>query len=423
VPQDPELQEARAEIERLRVLVEASKLINSSLEPRALWESILSVTSERLGVERGTLYFVDEKKAEIWAELLPEHGLHEIRLPIGQGLAGWVAKTGEEVILEDAASDARFDPSLDRRSGFTTRSMICVPVKNRHKAIVGVLQLLNKKEGTAFRRGDLEFLTSVSDHLAIAMENTTLHRALLVKERMERELKLGREIQARLLPPVPTGIPRTTFAAAFRPCYEVGGDYYDFSYLPTGEIGLAVGDVSGKGAPAALIMSSVKAALRVAAPLVSGNIVALTSRLNELLLELAQGRKHVTLFFASYAPATGRLRYVNAGHQPPLVMRAGGYDLLSTTGMPIGLLPEAHWREAEVCLEPGSSLLLYTDGVTEAVDPSEEQFGHDRLHDAARAALGRDFSGAPDAVLDAIDAFQEGAPPTDDETLVVVQRG
>jgi sigma-B regulation protein RsbU (phosphoserine phosphatase) len=419
---DPEVfTDMQAEVERLRVLVEASKLINSALEPRALYRSILSVASDRMGVERGTLYFVDEGKKEIWAELLPEHGLDEIRLPIGRGLAGWVAETGQDVILDDAYADPRFDTSLDSRSGFRTRSMICVPIRNRHRTVVGVLQLLNKRDAP-FGSRDVEFLSSVSDHLAIAMENTMLHRSLVVKERMERELMLGREVQSRLFPPAPAAVPGVEFAAAFRPCFEVAGDYYDFVPLPTGELGLAIGDVSGKGASAAIIMSSVKAALRMAAPLTT-DLAALMGRLNALLSEMAHGKKHATLFFACYAPATGHLRYVNAGHLPPLVLTGEGFELLMPTGVPIGLFDDAAYEERAIELAPGSVLVLTTDGVTEAVNAGDDEFGHERLADTARRALEGPLARVPDLILDAIDLFQAGAPPSDDETLVVMRRG
>jgi len=417
---DPLLNEARAEIDRLKVLVEASKLINSALEPRALFESILSVVGKELGVERGTLYFVDEAKKEIWAKLPPEHGLDEIRLPIGQGLAGWVAATGEEIVLEDAHLDPRFDSSLDKRSGYRTQSMICVPIRNRTRKIVGVLQLLNKKE-PPFGSRDLDFLLSVSEHMAIAMENTSLHMALVVKDRMERELRLGREIQSRLLPPVPTDVEGAELAAVCRPCYEVGGDYYDFIPLPTGELGLAVGDVAGKGASAAMIMSSVKAALRVAAPL-AGGLVGLVQRINELLMELAHGRKHVTLFFACYAPATGTLRYVNAGHHPGLVRGPDSWELLEATGMPVGLMDDAVYEEKTSRLAPGGALLLYTDGLTEAVNANDEEFGIERLQDAALDALERPLPELPEAVMGAVSRFQDGAPDMDDKTLLVLRR-
>src|SRR5213594_1658476 len=212
----------RDELERLRTLVEASKLINSSIEPDALLGSILTVARNELHVERGTLFFVDEEKHEIWTKIAGELA-GEIRLPIGKGLAGTVAATGEPVILHDAYEDPRFDRSSDQRTGYHTRSMLCVPIKNRGQRVVGVLQLLNKMSG-AFGARDLEFLSGISDHMAIAMENATLHLELLEKQRMEQELALGREIQGRLFPSAPVDVAGTELAAFSLPCYEVGGD-------------------------------------------------------------------------------------------------------------------------------------------------------------------------------------------------------
>ena len=206
---------------------------------------------------------------------------------MGKGIAGTVAATGETVIVHDAWADPRFDPSVDRRSGFRTRSILCVPIRNRTERIVGVLQLLNKRDG-GFGEADLEFLELVSEHVAIGMENATLHLSLLEKDRMQRELALGQEIQKRLLPAPPRAIPGTEIAATSVACFEVGGDSYDFIELPSGDLGLAIADVSGKGVAAALVMSSLQAALRVAAPL-DESPVRLAARLDKLIRELAGG--------------------------------------------------------------------------------------------------------------------------------------
>src|SRR5438552_8564318 len=353
----------RDEMDRLKTLVEASKLINSSIEPDALFGSILTVARNELHVDRGTLYIVDDPAQEIWAKIAGELS-SEIRLPIGKGLAGTVAATGEPVILHDAYADGRFDRSLDQRTGYRTRSMLCVPIRNRQQKIVGILQLLNKTNGM-FGARDLEFLSGISDHMAIAMENATLHLAMLEKERMEQELQLGREIQSRLLPQPPVDVEATHLAALSLPCYEVGGDYYDFLELPNGDLGLAIGDVSGKGVSAALIMSSLQAALRVAAPL-EDDLPQLVRRLNALVYRNTQAKKYVTFFFARYTPSTGALRYVNAGHNPAFVVGNGDPLELSSTGKPIGILPECEYEEGTIDLSPGSTLFLYTDGLNEA---------------------------------------------------------
>ncbi len=412
---------ANEEIERLKTIVEASKLINSSIEADSLFNSILAVARRELGVERGTLYFVDQAKGEIWSKIAEGLEVKEIRLPMGKGIAGSVAETGQPVILYDAYSDPRFDRSLDKTSGFRTRSMLCVPIRNREGRIVGVLQLLNKKQGS-FGPSDLDFLGAISDHMAIAMENATLHLSLLEKNRMERELQLGREIQSRLLPSPPIDIDGTELAARSVPCFEVGGDYYDFIEFPDGDLGLAMADVSGKGVAAALIMSSIQAALRIAAPL-EDDLSALMTRLNALLYRMARGRKYATFFFGRYTPENGVLRYVNAGHCHPLLV--GDDDLfeeIASTGRPIGILPEGEFHERSVTIPPGAMLFLYTDGLSEAMDPQEKEFSMERL----RAAVQRHRKADPETVaarvLETIAEFERGAHPMDDKTVVVMRR-
>jgi phosphoserine phosphatase RsbU/P len=414
------LLQQREEIERLKKLVEASKLINSSIDPDALFASILSVARQELGVERGTLYFVDDKTQQIWAKIAGELQGREIRLPIGRGIAGSVAANGEAVILHDAYADTRFDRSLDQASGYRTRSMLCVPIKNREQRIVGVLQLLNKVKGS-FGEKDLEFLESISDHMAIAMENAMLHLELLEKQRMERELQLGREIQSRLFPSPPSDISGIELAATSLPCYEVGGDYYDFIELPNGDLGLALGDVSGKGVSAALIMSSIQAALRVAAPIES-DLSMLIARLNGLIYRSAKGRKYVTFFFGCYTPSTGELRYVNAGHNPPYVLCNGELSMLQSTSRPIGILPDTTFEERTVVLERGCTFFLYTDGLNEAENRQEEDYGLGRLEALLREVAPLPVGDIPARVIQEITAFESGAHANDDKTLVVLRR-
>ncbi|MBI2212262.1 MAG: SpoIIE family protein phosphatase [Acidobacteria bacterium] len=414
------LQAAIVEIERLRTLVEASKLINSSIESDKLFDSILEVARRELDVERGTLYFLDHARGEIWSKIASGLQSSEIRLPIGKGLAGTVAASGEAIILHDAYADPRFDPSSDVKSGFKTRSMLSVPIHNRDGAIVGVLQLLNKRSGE-FGRRDLDFLEALSDHMAIAMENALLHLSAMERDRMLRELQLGREIQSRLLPPPPDDIPGIEISASCIPCYEVGGDYFDFIRLDSGELAFALGDVSGKGVSAAMIMSGVQAAYRLGAPVVR-DLPNLVERLNTLIYRGAGGRKYVTFFCGVYDPHTGGLRYTNAGHNPPLLVKNGIAQRLDTTGTPIGILPQGRFGEAATVIEPGATLVLYTDGFVEAENPDEEQYGMSRWTATVLEAASGPVAELPAHLNRLITAYEDGAKPLDDKTMVVMRR-
>jgi len=206
------------------------------------------------------------------------------------------------------------------------------------------------------------------------------------------------------------------------PCYEVGGDYYDFIEFPDGDLGIVIADVSGKGVSAAMIMSSVQSALRMAAP-VEPNLAALTTRLNALLFRMAGGRKYVTFFLGRYTPSTGEMRYVNAGHNPPFIIAGDRVEKLGSTGRPIGLLPDGSYEVATATLPPGSTLVLYTDGLNEANDLNEDEFGMDRLEELVTSASREYLERMPDVVLQAIAAFENGGHASDDKTIVVLRRG
>jgi sigma-B regulation protein RsbU (phosphoserine phosphatase) len=414
-----DLDSALAEIQRLRILVEASKMINSSIEGQALYQSILSVVRAELGVERGTLYLYDAAAQEIRADIEGEGGLTQIRLAVGQGLAGSVAATGESIVINDAYADPRFERKLDLQSGFRTRSLLCAPIRNRFGHLVGVLQLVNKIGGD-FGDVDLRFLESLSDHMAIAIENARYHVELVRREKLDRDLQLAREIQRGLLPSIPRDWEGIDIAARWVTSLDVGGDYFDFFRFENGDRGFVIADVSGKGVAAALVMSSVQAALRASVRL-EDDLLELTTEINSVLHEMTHGRKYATMFVARWSPRTRMLRYVNAGHCPALVASSQGVSRIDSTGMPVGLMPAARFREGSTELLPGSTLVLYTDGITEAVDPSEEdEFGTTRLMEVVGRAH-RTPDDLATAIIDAVAVHEAGEPPVDDKTIIALR--
>jgi len=217
-------------------------------------------------------------------------------------------------------------------------------------------------------------------------------------------------------------VPGLEYAGYCRPALGVGGDYYDF--VKVGEqLGIAVGDVSGKGIPAALLMASLQASLRAQAISTPTDLATLMSRLNALIYEASPANRYATFFYGQYDPATRGLSYVNAGHNAPMVFRREGSELLRVDGggPVIGLLPSAEYRQCGLGLQPGDVLVGYTDGISEAMNPEDEEWGEDRLADAVRACLGLHPKDVVHRVLAAADAFARGAKQHDDMTLVVVR--
>jgi phosphoserine phosphatase RsbU/P len=425
------LRQAFDRIHRLESLVEASKLVNSAIEPDVLVEAILSVARNVLGVDRGAVFFVDHRTREIWTDRADDPLEPQIRFPLGRGLAGYVAETGIAVKLEDAYDDPRFDPTVDLMSGFwsgsatgvpgrRSRSMLCVPVRDREDRIVGVLQFLHGQH-RSFRGDDLEFLLAISEHIAIAMRNAAFVLDGFVKNRMDTELQLGREIQKHLLPHAPEHWSGVEMAVSAAPCFEVGGDYHDFIDLPDDRYGLAIGDVSGKGVSAALIMSSAQAALRVVAPS-EPDIVALISRLDALLFRTTPRERFATFFFAIFDQRTGLLRYVNAGHTPPFVCSGDRIAKLETTGPPLGIIANARFREAIVLLDPGATLCLHTDGFTEATNPEDEELGIERWQSMVLEASHQSSTAMCHRLTREITRWEDGGQPADDKTLIIFRR-
>lgn len=423
------LAERRGAMKELSSIIEATKKLNSTLDLGELISIILQIATRQTGAERGTVFLVDREHNEIWS--LVGLGLEQqvIRLPADRGIAGWVAREGVAVRLENAYNDSRFEPDIDRKLGFKTLQLLCLPIRNEAGAIIGVLQLLNKSEG--FTDEDEAFLDTLSAHVALALEKAQLHRERVEKEKMERDLALAREIQAGFLPDKPPVFPGIEICVSHRPSQMVGGDYYDF--LPVHENGresllLVVADVEGKGAASALVMANVQAILHALADCVEC-LEKLPATVNQKVLmgargALAQGRttKYLSMFLAMVEPGGRNFRYVNAGHVPPALIRAdGSIEWLETGGMIVGLLPDIQFECASVALGKGDLLVACTDGITEAMDSAGTEFSRARLVEIVARMRQRRPDEIMQAVIGEVDKHSRGGVYEDDRILMVMK--
>ncbi|MGH9749542.1 MAG: PP2C family protein-serine/threonine phosphatase [Candidatus Polarisedimenticolia bacterium] len=235
------------------------------------------------------------------------------------------------------------------------------------------------------------------------------------------EIEVARQVQMALLPARLSQPRGWSLGSYMRPANDVGADLVDCFDLPGGRIGVALGDVAGKGLGAALLTAKLQATLRALAPEVP-SLADLGTRLNAILHRDGLDNRFVTLFYFEIEPGSGRIRYLNAGHNPPLVVRRDAIDTLDASSIPLGMLPETEIREGEARLEPGDLLLAYSDGLTEARGPGEEEFGMDRLRRLAPRLLGLSADPATGIVVEAADAFLGGEKPHDDLSLIVAVR-
>jgi sigma-B regulation protein RsbU (phosphoserine phosphatase) len=423
------LAERRGAMKELSSIIEATKKLNSTLDLGELIHIILQIATRQSGAERGTVFLVDRERNEIWS--LVGLGLEQqvIRLPADRGIAGWVAREGSAVRLENAYEDARFEPDIDRKLGFKTKQLMCLPIRNEAGDIIGVLQLLNKAEG--FTDEDEAFLDALSAHVALALEKAQLHRERVEKEKMERDLALAREIQAGLLPEGPPAFPGIEIAVSHRASQMVGGDYYDF--LPVQVDGkeallLVVADVEGKGAASALVMANVQATLHALADHVE-TLEKLPATINHKLLMGARssttgGRmtKYLSMFLALVDSGGRNLRYVNAGHVPPAVIRAdGSVEWLEAGGMIVGMLPDVQFESGAVALAPGDLMVACTDGITEAMDSVGTEFSRQRMAEIVVGVRERGPEEIMRAVLSEVETHSRNGMYEDDRILMVMK--
>ena len=344
--------------------------------------------------------------------------LEEVR--ISTTVMNEVMKNGKSVLTSDAQHDPRYASQTMALLG--VRSVLAVPLSVDERDVFGIIYADSPTYETTFTEEHLNILTTLASVAAIRVENASLLEARFQRERMERELELATEIQQRFQPSESPKMDGYEFQGISFSCYEIGGDYYDFIEGHDGKMLIALGDVSGKGTAAALLMSSLHAAIHAQISAKSPLDETVKS-VNRYLAENTPANRFVTLFLAELDPVNGVLRYINAGHNPPLVGRAGGkIEQLSSGGFPLGILPMAEYEVGEIQLSSGDSLIVYSDGVSEANNLREEEFGMERLYEVVRKNLTSSAAGMRDKVESALSAFTQTAPANDDITLVIVKK-
>ena len=331
-----------------------------------------------------------------------------------------VMKNGKSVLTSDAQHDPRYASQTMSLLGI--RSVLAVPLSVDEKDVFGIIYADSPTHETSFTEEHLKILTTLASVAAIRVENARLLEERFERERMERELELATEIQQSFQPSAPPQMDDYEFQGISFSCYEIGGDYYDFINLPDGKMFIALGDVSGKGTGAALLMSSLHASIhaQVAA---KSSLPELVAAVNRYLADNTPSNRFVTLFITELDPTSGKLRYINAGHNPPLVVRDDGtVSQLDAGGFPLGILPMAEFDLGETELKSGEALVIYSDGVSEANNLKGEEFGMERLIEVVSKNLRSSASGMRDRIESELSAFTQTAPANDDITLVIVKR-
>jgi phosphoserine phosphatase RsbU/P len=302
--------------------------------------------------------------------------------------------------------------------------LLALPSNNK---VMGLMSLGPKQSEEPYSRGDIRLLEALAAQTGLALENSRLTAAIAAeiadREKAKRELEIAREVQQRLFPQEYPPIPGLEYAGSCRPALGVGGDYYDFISLPDSHLGIAIGDVSGKGVPAALLMATLRAYLRGQTVRGNSDLAAMMAHLNTLVYESSAANRYATFFYGQFEPGTRVFRYVNGGHNPPIVLRGDGETLvrLDTGGPAVGLLPSCTYAQGQVTLAPGDVLVAFTDGISEAMDATDTDWGEERLIEAIQSNRDLGPQDLITRIVCAADAFVAGAPQHDDMTVVAVR--
>ncbi|MDH5719508.1 MAG: SpoIIE family protein phosphatase [Spirochaetia bacterium] len=436
-----EREELINELKKYIRLLGINEIISSSFDLEKVLKEVLYQGSKLTEADIASIFLInkEENVLEFAATTDPNHEkLEKIKVPMGKGISGYVAETGKIVNTADVQNDARFYKNVDHITGETTKSYLCVPLKVRDE-IIGTAQLMNKKNNCEFTEDDIRISRAFASQAAIAIERVLLHNEAVIREKMEKELKVAANIQQQLLPQKNPQIDGYSIAGISIPAKEVGGDYFNYivhqKNNETEYVDFTVADVSGKGIPAALIVSNFHACLNLLLPLYE-NLGDLAYHLNNYMKKNLIMGNFITFFLMRLEIKTGGVTYINCGHNPPyyflLADNKKEIKTFQRSGPVLGLIDDVKYKVFETTLSKGDMIIPFSDGVEEAHNEKNELFGEDRIlesaHECYQKASAKKLSDNEfskyivEQMIKTVDEYRGEAEVNDDTTLEVIYR-
>lgn len=387
----------------------------------AMLAEVTAAARRVLHADRASVWLHDAKADELVLEVSSD--AERLRIPVGRGLVGACARSGMLINVPACYADARFDTTVDLRSGYRTRCALTLPLVDHRGVLVGVMQVLNKADGGVFGVDDEVLAQALAAQCAVALNRVRMTDALLEVETLRRELELARAVQLSALPAAMPVLAGYDMHGMFMPAGQTGGDTYDLALIEQGLL-VVLGDATGHGIAPAMSVTQMHAMLRMAFRL-GADLETAFRQTNDRLCETLAADRFVTAFVGLLDPPTHRLRFLSGGQGPLLCLRAasGRCETFGPTSYPLGAMPLAKLRDAvAIDLEPGDVFALISDGIYEYADPAGGLFGEPRVADVLRMHRSEPAERIADALLRAVQEFAHGAPQGDDITIVLLKR-
>src|SRR5688572_4314608 len=414
-------------LDKLRMLLDITKKISRSLDLQEVLNLVMDTLDSVIPYDAAGIFLLEcvdkdsapegEEPCTFKAEAVRGYDvdeLYDLHLKLGEGFLGSVALSGTPIISNDVRSDPVYVNARDR-----TRSEMVAPIISNDE-VIGCFDL-ESDELNAYSGDDLEVLMLLASQVAIIIEKVMLHEQLIEKKRLEGQLEVARQVQLALLPANDPLLAGFDISGYNFPTEEVSGDYYDWVRVYDDQIGIVIADVSGKGVPAAILMAFLRASLRAASHIGYAAHISM-AKVNYLLWESIERNQFVTAFYGILDATTRTLSYSNAGHNPPLLVNAAGTARFIEGGeQPLGMFRETRYHQYYLEMEPGDVLVLYTDGATEALSPSGEEFGRERLAQAVKDAYERPAREMIATLQMAVLEWTDQAGSNDDVTFFIIK--
>ena len=425
------------ELHHLSVLLDVARSLSSGLSLEDILASVVDAAISITRTERGVLLLANPSgQMETAVARNAQRGMLRTEdMQVSQGVIKRVMASRREIVVGDAVDAGGgaggHGESMTRLDLHTVVAIpidkkpvieaVDVTVAARQSDLLGILYLDSRQSASTFSALDREVVRSLAHEAATLIDNARLFAAARLKARLDHDIEIASKIQQGLLPKELPNRADVAVAGSTLACYSVGGDCFDVIELDGGRHGFFVGDISGKGIPAALLATLLQGIFFTTASMDNIALTAVFSRVNRYLAERAGGDRYATVFYG-VLDKSGAFEYVNAGHVPPLIRRkSGAIERLDLASFPVGMFPEAEYESAAVKLEKGDFLVIYTDGVSEAVNTKTEMFEEERLQQLLEGFQGQTVEQLAESIREGVKAFTQGAPQSDDITVLVVQ--